>query len=157
MLMLKNRFAIALACAVVALVVSVPAGAEAPKEKAASAAKAVLWPAADLKWADVPNFPVKMAVLWGDPAKGAHGALHKFPAGFEAPMHHHTADHHVVVVAGTMTLTPAGEAAKSLPAGSYFMFAGKKSHATKCEAGAECVLFIDCAGAWDVLLDDVKK
>ena len=143
--------------ALVALSLSSTAFAEAAKAKAPAAGKAVLWAAGDLKWVDVPNFPVKMAVLWGDPAKGAHGALHKFPAGFEAPLHHHTANHHVIVVSGTVTMTPEGEAAKTLGPGSYFSFTGMKKHTTKCEAGSECVLFVDCAGPWDIVLADAKK
>lgn len=154
---MRKSFGIAILGALIALSLSNAAHAEAAKGKAPAAGKAVLWAAGDVKWVDVPNFPVKMAVLWGDPAKGPHGAFHKFPAGFEAPLHHHTANHHVVVVSGTMTLTPEGEAGKKLGPGSYFSFTGKKKHTTKCEAGSECLLFIDCAGPWDVVMDDAKK
>ena len=127
--------------------------------KAASGGKAVLVPASELKWVDPPNSPpgVKLAVLWGDPGKGAHGAMHKFPGGFAAPLHFHSAGHHVVVVSGTLLLTPEGEAEKSLPAGSYFSFTGKKKHVTKCAPGADCVLFIDCGGPWDVVMADAGK
>lgn len=128
--------------------------AQAAKAKAPMAGKSVLWAAEDLKWAPVPDFPVTTAVLWGDPAKGAHGAFLKLPGGFEAPMHHHTSDHKVVVLSGRVTLAPEGEAAKTLGTGSYFSFAGKKKHTTKCEGTAECLLFIDSAGAWDVLVAD---
>jgi hypothetical protein len=49
---------------------------------------AMLVPASELKWSDVPNFPgVKMAVLDGDPAKGAHHSMIKFAGGFAAPLH----------------------------------------------------------------------
>jgi quercetin dioxygenase-like cupin family protein len=124
---------------------------------AAKPAAAVMMAAGDLKWVDVPGFPVKTAVAWGDPAKGAHGAYHKFPAGFDAPLHHHTTDHRVVVLSGTLTLTPEGQAAKTLGPGSYFAFTGMKKHGTKCEAGAECVLFADCDGAWDIIVAEAKK
>jgi uncharacterized protein DUF4437 len=154
---MRKSFGVAILGALVALSLSNTARAQAAKGKEPAAGKAVLWAAGDLKWVDVPNFPVKMAALWGDPAKGPHGAFHKFPAGFEAPWHHHTANHHVVVVSGTMTLTPEGEAAKKLGPGSYFSFTGKKKHTTKCEAGSECLLFIDSAGPWDVVVEDAKK
>ena len=143
--------------ALVALSLSNVAHAEAAKAKASAAGKAVLWAAGDLKWVDVPNMPIKTAVLWGDPTKGAHGALHKFPAGFEVPLHHHTADHHAIVVSGTAIMTLEGEAGKKLGPGSYFSFTGKKKHSTKCDAGSECLLFVDCAGPWDVLMVDAKK
>ncbi|HEV8269497.1 MAG TPA: DUF4437 domain-containing protein [Thermoanaerobaculia bacterium] len=135
---------------------------EAKKAKApakAPAGKAVMWATDELKWIDPPNAPpgVKMAVLWGDPEKGAHGAMHKFPAGFTAPLHHHTADHNVVVVSGTVVLTPEGGEAKKLPAGSYFSFTGKKKHTTACDAGSDCVLMVDCKGKWDVVMEEKKK
>ena len=152
-----KRFGVALVGALVALFLSTTAHAEAAQAKAPAGGKSVLWAAGDLKWVDVPNLPVKTAVLWGDPAKGAHGALHKFPAGFEAPLHHHTADHHALVVSGTAILTPEGEAPKRLGPGSYFAFTGKKKHTTKCDAASECVLFVDCSGPWDLVMADAKK
>lgn len=152
-----KRFGVALVGALVALSLSNTTYAEAPKAKAAAAGKAVFWAAEDLKWVDVPNMPIKTAVLWGDPMKGAHGALHKFSAGFEAPLHHHTSDHHVIVVSGTAILTPEGEAEKKLGPGSYFAFTGMKKHTTKCDAASECLFFIDCAGPWDVVMADAMK
>src|SRR5688500_1410786 len=146
--MKMHRFGVAFLAALATLSLS-NADAQEAKARAAMAGKSVFWAAEDLKWVAVPDVPVKLAQLWGDPAKGAHGAFHKFPAGFAAPVHHHTADHNVIVVAGRMTLTPEGEAAKTLGPGSYFSFTGKKKHATKCEGPEECVLFIDTAGAWD--------
>ena len=154
---MRKSFGVGFVGVLMALSLANVARAQAAQAKAPAAGKAVLWAAGDLKWVDVPNFPVKMATLWGDPAKGPHGAFHKFPAGFEAPLHHHTANHHVVVVSGTMTLTPEGEAGKKLGPGSYFSFTGMKKHTTKCEAGSECLLFIDCAGPWDVVVDEPKK
>jgi quercetin dioxygenase-like cupin family protein len=159
---MKRSLAI-LAAACLVLAVGARAADDKPKEKAKpaakhSAAKAVLWSADELKWIDAPNSPpgVKMAVLWGDPAKGAHGAYMKLPAGIEAPLHHHTADHRVGVMSGKITLTPEGEAAKTLGPGSYFSFTGKKRHTTKCDAGADCILFMTTAGPWDVVLEEKK-
>lgn len=117
---------------------------------------AVLMPAGSFKWSDVAGFPgVQMAVMQGDPAKGPHHAMLKLPGGFSVPLHHHTSDHFVAVVAGTMTFTVDGKETK-LPAGSYFSFIGKKKHLTKCEAGADCVLAVDSRGKWDVLPDAGK-
>lgn len=117
----------------------------------------VVTAAADLKWNDVPNFPgVKMAVASGDPAKGAAHFFMKFAPGFAAPLHHHNADHHVTVVAGTLVLNIDGKDVK-LPAGSYFSFRGKKPHMTKCDAGAECILFNDARGKWDVIPEAAPK
>ena len=104
-----------------------------------------------MKWADVPNFPgLKMAVVQGDPGKGASHFMMKFPGGFVSPPHHHSTDHYVTVVSGTMSFTVDGKDTK-LPAGSFFSYTGKKQHITKCEAGADCVLAIDARGKWDVV------
>jgi quercetin dioxygenase-like cupin family protein len=114
---------------------------------------AVLTPAADLKWTDVQGFPgLKMAALDGDPAKAGHFMM-KLPAGFSAPLHHHSPDHYVTVVSGTLVLTVDGKETK-LPAGSYFSFKGKKAHMTKCDAGADCILFNDVRGKWDVVPEE---
>src|SRR5213594_209438 len=47
------------------------------------------------------KFPgVAMAVVWGDPDKGAHGTFTKFAAGFDAGMHTHTNDIWALVIKG---------------------------------------------------------
>ena len=86
----------------VALVVVLFAPAALAEEAKAGAAKAK--PAAkpatlvtmtpdELKWVPNPaNADVMMAVVWGDPAKGPHGAFHKFKPGFTAALHTHSAD-----------------------------------------------------------------
>lgn len=117
---------------------------------------AMLLPAAEVKWADVPGFPgVQMAAVGGNPAKGPHHSMLKFTGGFEAPLHHHTTDHYGTVVAGTLVLTSGGKEVR-LPPGSYFAFTGKMPHTTKCEAGADCVLAIDARGKWDVVPEKGK-
>ena len=96
-----------------------------------------------------------MAVVEGDPTKGPSHFLMKFPAGFAAPMHHHTPDHYVTVISGTMVLTSNGKEEK-LPAGSFFSFVGKSTHTTACAAGAPCVIMVDARGKWDVVMKDGK-
>jgi quercetin dioxygenase-like cupin family protein len=140
---------------------SLAAAQSAPKPAAkkpmAAAATAVLVGVEELKWVDVPGTPAKMAVVKGDSQKGAHSGFIKLPAGFSAPLHHHSADHQVVVVAGTITLTPEGGAAKKLAAGSWFEFTGMKKHVTTCDPGADCVLFNVSKGAWDLVPVDAPK
>ena len=113
--------------------------------------------AADLKWNDVPNFPgVKMAVTSGNPEKGAAHFFIKFSPGFAAPLHHHNTDHYVSVHAVTVVLSIDGKDAK-LPAGSYFSFTGKKPHTTKCDGSADCILFVDARGKWDIIPEAAPK
>ncbi len=132
------------------------AQATAPKA-APSTGKANLVGVEELKWVEIPNTPAKMATVKGDSAKGAHASYIKLPGGFSAALHHHTADHHVAVVSGTLVLTPEGGAAKKLAAGSWFEFTGKMKHLTACEAGPDCVLFVDGSAAWDLIPTEAPK
>jgi hypothetical protein len=105
-----------------------------------------------LKWVPNPAAPdqVKMAVAWGDPAQGAHGAFHKFAAGFAAPLHTHSANTKLVVLQGTMAL--AGEDGKEtrFPVGSFMTQPNTYKHVTKCLAGAECMIYAEVDGKWDL-------
>ena len=149
---MHKRIAAAFAMTLAATVVASNATAKDTKK----GGDAALMPASSLKWSDVPGFPgVQMTVLQGNPEKGAHHSMLKLPGGFAAPLHHHTPDHYVTVVSGTLVLTVDGKEAK-LPAGSYFSFTGRKQHLTKCESGADCVLSVDSRGKWDVLPDAGK-
>jgi quercetin dioxygenase-like cupin family protein len=130
----------------------------APRAQAPDKGKkgALLVPAADLKWNDVPDMAgVQMAVVEGDPTKGPSHFFIKFVGGFTAPVHHHTANHFVTVVTGTLVLTVDGNEQK-LPPGSFFAFSKKTKHATACAAGSDCVLSLDARGKWDVLIEGQK-
>jgi anti-sigma factor ChrR (cupin superfamily) len=117
---------------------------------------ALLVPASEVKWNDVPNMTgVQMAAVDGDPAKGPSHFLLKFVGGFAAPLHHHSANHFVTVVSGTVTLG-VGANEQKLPAGSVFSFSDKAKHTTSCAAGADCVLSVDSRGKWDVVMDGEK-
>jgi quercetin dioxygenase-like cupin family protein len=130
----------------------------APGARAAEKAGkgALLVPVADIKWTEVPEMAgVQIAVVDGDPSKGASHFFLKFVGGFSAPLHHHTANHFGTVVAGTLLLTVDGNEQK-LPPGSFFAFSNKTKHATGCAAGADCVLSMDARGKWDVVPEKEK-
>lgn len=114
-------------------------------------ADAVLINNKDMKWMAAEGFQgVNTATVQGDAAKGAHHSFMKFDSGFSAPLHNHTSDHYVAVIAGTLILNVDGVEHR-LPAGSYFSFKNKKNHITSCAPGAECLLFADVRGKWDVV------
>ena len=149
---MKNSISTAFALAL-AIAVSTP---QATAKEGMKAGSCVLLPASDLTWTDVPGFTgVQMAALEGDPVKGPCHFLLKLQDGFAAPLHHHSSDHFVTVVSGTLSLTVDGKETK-LPAGSFFLFKGRKHHITKCEPGADCVLSIDSRGKWDVVPEAAK-
>jgi len=147
---MKKAVVVAFASVVVAGLSMITSQARAA-EKGKKGGTAVLMPADEIKWTDVPQFPgVKMAVVQGDANKGPHHALVKLPAGFSAPLHHHTSDHYATVLSGTVVFTVDGQDHR-LPAGSYFSFTGKKTHVTKCETGSDCVIYNEVRGKWDVV------
>lgn len=141
-----------LACLLMVPVLSAPMSLRATEgAKAKKAGTAVLTPADAITWNEVPGFPgVSLAVLQGDPAKGPHHSMMKFKDGFAAPLHHHSSDHFVTVVSGTLGLTVDGKETL-LPAGSYFQFKGMKPHLTRCVPGSDCVISVDARGKWDVV------
>ena len=141
-----------MACLLLVPVLSAPMTLRAEEvAKAKKAGTALLTPTDAIKWNDVPEFQgVSLAVLEGDPAKGPHHSMMKFKDGFAAPLHHHSSDHFVTVVSGTLILTVDGKDTV-LPAGSYFSFKGRKPHMTRCAPGADCVIAVDVRGKWDVV------
>jgi len=157
---MSKRSGFLAACAVVSVVLSFRGVAEEPKapasSRAASSGKVVLIPGGEMKWVVPPDAPpgVQVAVLRGDPARGSFAAMHRFVAGFEEPLHSHSSNYRGVVVSGTLLQTVEGERDRSLTAGSYFSYPGKTKHRSRCAAGAECVVFVECDGAWDVLPAD---
>jgi len=140
-----------------ALAEEAKAGAPKPKPAAKPAALATMTPD-ELKWVANPaNADVSMAVVWGDPAKGAHGAFHKFKAGFNAGLHSHSADMKLVVVSGTMIAATEGGPEKRLPPGSYEYQPHGVKHVTKCDTGSECIIFVVASGKFDLTPAEGKK
>ena len=130
----------------------------APK---AGAGKPVVMPAADLKWADLDpaGAPgVKIADLWGNHAKGAYGALIKFPGGFSAPLHTHTNTMKIVIVSGTFIHGDEGKPEVRLGPGSYMMQpGGNYRHTTACDKASECLFFAQSNGKFDLKPADAGK
>jgi quercetin dioxygenase-like cupin family protein len=125
------------------------AEAEPPQK---GAKKPVVWPAADLKWEPAAAAPpgVMGVTLWGDPTKGAYGAIQKFPPGFSAALHTHSYDVKVVIISGTLIHGPEGKPEVRLSAGSYLFEPSNYRHTTACDEASECVFFIEGSGKFDV-------
>ena len=113
---------------------------------------AVVVPKDGLAWKDAGVPGVSLAVVDGDPAKGPSHFYLKYKAGLATPLHHHTADHFVTTISGTLVLTAGGKEHKLSP-GSFFALTGKAPHAAKVEGAEDCVMFIDARGAWDVVAE----
>lgn len=140
------RKKIVLMMAVVAIVMTSASMLVAGGGKSAVVSKA------DLKWKDMGIPGVAAACVSGDMEKGKSRFYLKYPVGFETPSHHHTADHYVTVVSGTITLTVDGKAHKLGP-GSYFELLGGAPHVAKVEGTEEAVMFIEADSPWDVVME----
>lgn len=105
-----------------------------------------------LTWSEGGIPGVSTAVVEGDLAKGPSRFYLRYAAGFTSPMHHHSPDHYVTTVSGTLVLTVDGKEQKLAP-GSYFALTGKAPHVARCEASTECVMFIQAMGPWDVVAE----
>ena len=124
----------------------------APSMPAFGADKSVVVSKADLKWKNLGTSGVAAALVSGDMEKGASRFFLKYPVGLVTPLHHHTADHYVTVVSGTITLTVDGKDHKLGP-GSYFELTQKKPHVAKVEGNEDAVMFIQAEKAWDVVME----
>jgi quercetin dioxygenase-like cupin family protein len=105
----------------------------------------------EMKWVDTPEAKgAQQAVVLGNPQKGAHSSFAKFAGGTELPMHTHTAGSGSIVIAGTMLEGLEGQQPKELGPGSYFYIPGELKHTTACKAGADCIIYTDWQGAFDM-------
>src|SRR5215207_8105225 len=114
---------------------------------AAETGKSVVLAKADLKWKAMGN-GVAAAPVSGDMEKGPSRFFLKYPVGLVTPLHHHTANHHVTVISGSITLTVGGKQHRLGP-GAYFMLADRAAHIAKVEGSEEAVMFIQAEGSWD--------
>ena len=153
-----------LLAALLALLLAPPAlageaKAGAPKGKAAAKPATLVTVTPDqLKWVPNPaNADVMMAVVWGDAAKGPHGAFHKFKPGFNSGLHTHSADLRLVVVSGTLIAATKGGPETKLPPGSYEYQPHTVQHVTKCDSRSECVIFAVATGKFDFVPAEEKK
>lgn len=106
----------------------------------------------DLQWKDMGIPGVVAAPVSGDMDKGPSRFFLKYPAGFVTPNHHHTTDHYVAMISGSITLTTGGKDYKLGP-GSYFALTGMAPHVARVEGNEEAVFFIQADGPWDVVVE----
>lgn len=105
-----------------------------------------------LTWKDMGIPGVKSAAVTGDMAKGPSRFFLTYPVGLVTPAHHHTPDHYVTLVSGSLTLTVDGKDTKLMP-GSFFALTNKAVHVAKVEGDQPAVMFIEADGPWDVVME----
>jgi quercetin dioxygenase-like cupin family protein len=120
-----------------------------PAWRALAQSRLVVWPSAAIKWTDTPVVKgARLAVLWGDPAKGAYGALRQVPGGSVLALHTHKNDSRVIVVKGTVGFEAEGRTTELAP-GSYIMIPGGLPHVATCKGAVACEYFEEMSGAFD--------
>jgi len=153
-----RRWATALAIPVLFLVVAAFSAPRAEAGGAKGGKTFVVKPAADMTWEALPGAPPgpMLSVISGDPAKGAYTAIEKFPAGFSAPLHTHPVDHTAVIISGTWIHGEPGKPDARLGPGSYLFQPANQKHTTACDAGSECVFFIESSGKFGIKMAEEK-
>jgi mannose-6-phosphate isomerase-like protein (cupin superfamily) len=116
----------------------------------------VVVPRAEVAFQDAGIPGVSAAAVDGKMASGPSHFYLRYAPGFVAPVHHHSPDHYVTTVSGTLVLIVEGKERRLAP-GSFFALTGKAPHATRCEGSEDCVMFIDARGAWDVVPEPPAK
>jgi len=114
--------------------------------------KTLVVPRADLVWKDMGIPGVVAAQVTGDMAKGPSRFFLTYPKGFVTPAHHHSPDHYVTLVSGTLLLTVNGKETRLVP-GSFFALTNQATHVCKVEGDEPAVMFIQADGPWDVVMD----
>jgi mannose-6-phosphate isomerase-like protein (cupin superfamily) len=107
---------------------------------------------ADLVWKDMGIPGVQAATVTGDMTKGPSRFFLKYPVGFVTPAHHHTPDHYVTLVSGTLLFTVNGKETRLEP-GSFFALTNKAVHVAKVEGDQPAIMFIQADGPWDVVME----
>ena len=91
---------------------------------------------------------VSMAVLWGDPDKGAHGTFTKFEPGFDAGMHTHTNDVWIAVIKGAyLYKDEAGE--KRVGPGDFLRVPGGHKHWSGGDKTEGALFYEEGSGKFD--------
>ncbi|HZD23187.1 MAG TPA: cupin domain-containing protein, partial [Acidimicrobiia bacterium] len=94
----------------------------------------------------------QIAALWGDPAKGAFGALLRVPAGFESPTHTHSMDERVVQLQGRSVHWARGDSRQTAPVmepGDYLMIPAGVAHGSATPDDQNSLEFITMDGVFD--------
>ncbi|MES2859357.1 MAG: cupin domain-containing protein [Pseudomonadota bacterium] len=115
---------------------------------------------ASLEWSPCPSFLPKgcgIAVLHGDPAKDNVDVFFKVPARSNIPLHTHTSAERMVLVAGELHVTYAGQSTVVLKPGTYAYGPAQKPHEGFCASAEPCILFIAFESPLDAMPIEASK
>jgi quercetin dioxygenase-like cupin family protein len=137
--------------AVITLIFVVATGAvQAQKASAGSAMKNVNYASADTATFKPTPTGASMAILWGDPDKGAHGTFTKFDPGYDAGMHIHTNDVWIVGIKGAyLYKDEAGE--KRVGPGEFLRVPGGHKHWSGGDKTEGALFYEEGSGKFDLI------
>lgn len=117
--------------------------------------EAKAWAHQELNWVKDAVLPsVQSVLLWGDPAKGEHGMLRRFPAGYAPAPHKHPSVERVVVVSGSVVVNHSGSTEKVLGPGSYSEIPPNMAHSVRCAAQSDCEFVLTSSGPFAIVPAD---
>jgi quercetin dioxygenase-like cupin family protein len=93
---------------------------------------------------------VSMAVIWGDPDKGAHATFTKFTPGYDAGMHSHTNDVWIVVLKGAY-LYKDDQGDKRVGPGEFLRVPGGHKHWSGGDKTDGALFYEEGAAKFDVV------
>lgn len=114
----------------------------------------------DLRWGPCPALLPKgcaLAVLHGDPAKPNADVFLKIPGKSTIPPHTHTSAERMILVAGKLNITYAGQKMDVLQSGSYAYGPANKPHTAACVSSSPCILFIAFESPVDIKAVSMEK
>jgi quercetin dioxygenase-like cupin family protein len=110
-----------------AVVIAGATGAAGGEKKSANKKKEVIYVSSEQAAYKEAMPGASMAVLFGDPEKGAHATFTKFAPGYDAGMHTHTSDVWLVVIKGAyLYKDDAGD--KRVGPGDFIFIPGGHKH-----------------------------
>ena len=144
-----NKSLIALGVAA-AVVIAGAMGAAGSEKKSAKKKEVIYVSSEQATFKESPTAGVSMAVLWGDPNKGAHGTFTKFAPGYDAGTHTHTNDVWCVVIKGAyLYKDDAGE--KRVGPGEFIRIPGGHKHWSGGDKTEGALFYQEGSGKFDLL------
>ncbi len=132
------------------IVVASPGVVQAQKESSKNNKSVIYVAAEQATFKPSPMAGVSMAVLWGDPEKGAHGTFTKFAPGYDAGMHTHTSDVWLVVIKGAY-LYKDDEGEKRVGPGDFLRVPGGHKHWSGGDKAEGALFYSEGSGKFDLI------
>jgi quercetin dioxygenase-like cupin family protein len=147
---LSMLFAMAAAIIVAGSLTIAQGQAEKSQKADKSKSKEVVYVSSDSATYTEKRPGVSMAVLWGNPDKGAHGTFTKFAPGCDNGMHTHTNDVWIVVIKGAyLYKDEAGD--KRVGPGEFFRIPGRHKHWSGGDKADGALFYQEGSGKFDLL------